>query len=93
MAYFVYILQSGSTSQYYIGHTDDLERRISQHNDAEYHESKHTKRSKGPWMCVYTEVYMTRSEAMHREKEIKGKKSRKYIENLLGRQSPESVRD
>jgi predicted GIY-YIG superfamily endonuclease len=36
---------------------------------------------------------MTRSEAMHREKEIKGKKSRKYIENLLGRQSPESVRD
>ncbi len=54
---------------------------------------KHTKRNKGPWTCVYTEVYMTRSEAMKREKEIKGKKSRKYIEYLLSRQSPESVRD
>jgi hypothetical protein len=36
---------------------------------------------------------MTRSEAMQREKEIKGKKSRVYIEYLLSRQSPESIRD
>ena len=93
MAYFVYILQSESTSQYYIGHTDDLDRRIYQHNDAEYHGSKHTKRNKGPWTCVYTEEFTTRSEAMKREKEMKAKKSKKYIEYLLSWQSPESVRD
>jgi putative endonuclease len=93
MPYFIYILQSKSTSQYYIGHTDNLARRISQHNDADYQGSKHTKRSKGPWTCVYTETYMTRSDAMQREKEIKAKKSRKYIDNLLNRQSPEGVRD
>jgi len=93
MAYFVYILQSESTSQYYIGHTDNLDRRISQHNDADYHGSKHTKRNKGPWTCVYTEEFTTRSEAMKREKEMKAKKSKKCIEYLLSQQSPESVRD
>jgi len=93
MAYFVYILQSESTSQHYIGHTDDLERRISQHNDADYHGSKYTKRNKGPWTCVYTEEFATRSEAMKREKEIKAKKSKKSIEYLLSRQSPEGIRD
>jgi putative endonuclease len=73
--------------------SDNLERRISQHNNVNYHGSKHTKRSKGPWLLVHTENFVTRSEAMHREKEIKGKKSRKYIENLISRQSLESVRD
>ena len=93
MPYIVYILQSKSTSRYYIAHKDNLERRIDQHNNGAYHGSKHTKRNKGPWECVYTEAYTTRSEAMQREKEIKGKKSRGYIESLLSRQSPEGVRD
>jgi putative endonuclease len=93
MPYFVYILQSESSAQYYIGHTNNLTRRISQHNDTDYHGSKHTKRSKGPWICVYTESFGTRSEAMQREKEIKAKKSKVYIEYLLSWQSPEGVRD
>ena len=93
LPYTVYILRSESTGRYYIGHTDNLDRRLSQHNDANYHGSNHTKRNKGPWICVYTESFGTRSEAMKREKEIKGKKSRSYIESLLSRQSPESVRD
>ncbi|MEW6052869.1 MAG: GIY-YIG nuclease family protein [Nitrospirota bacterium] len=93
MPFLVYILKSESTSQYYIGHTDDLDRRISQHNNIDYHGSQHTKRNKGPWTCVYTETFLTRSEAMQREKEIKSKKSRRYIEYLLNWQSPEGVRD
>jgi putative endonuclease len=93
MSYFVYILQSESTSQYYIGHTDNLDRRVSQHNDPEYHGSKHTKRNKGLWVCVYKEEFISRADAMKREKELKMKKSRTYIENLISRQSPESVRD
>jgi len=93
LSYFVYILQSESTSKYYIGHTDNLARRISQHNDADYQGSKHTKRNKGPWRSIYTESFDARSEAVVREKEIKRKKSRKYIEYLLSRQSPEGIRD
>jgi putative endonuclease len=94
MAFIVYILRSESISGYYVGHTDDLSRRILQHNDPAYHGSKHTKRNKGPWVCVYTERYDTRASAMKREKEIKARKSRTYIEFLVeGRQSPEGLRD
>ena len=94
MAFIVYILRSESISGYYVGHTDDLSRRILQHNDSEYQGSKHTKRNKGPWTCVYAEQYNTRAEAMRREKEIKAKKSRQYIEFLIyRRQSPEGLRD
>jgi putative endonuclease len=64
LPYVVYILQSESTSRYYVGHTDDLKRRLLQHNDSSYKGSKHTKRSRGPWVCVYTEEFGTRSEAM-----------------------------
>ncbi len=92
--YIVYILKSESTSRFYVGHTDNITRRLAQHNDPDYHGSKHTKRNRGPWACVYTEEYDTRSKAMKREKQIKATKSKKYIEFLIGSwQSPESVRD
>ncbi|MGE5892939.1 MAG: GIY-YIG nuclease family protein [bacterium] len=94
MPYFVYILESESTSQFYVGHTDDIERRLSQHNDPHYRGSKHKKRFSGPWRCVYTELFTTRSAAMSREKQIKAKKSRAHIESLIcSRQSPECLRD
>ena len=35
------------------------------------------------WCVVYDEVFNNRSDAMKREKEIKDKKSRKYIEWLI----------
>ena len=36
-----------------------------------------------PWEMVYTENFVSRSSASAREKEIKNKKSRKYIELLI----------
>ncbi len=38
---------------------------------------------KGPWKLVYTENYENRSMAVGREMELKKKKSRIYIENLI----------
>jgi putative endonuclease len=80
--YFIYILKSDSTSRYYIGHTDNLDRRISEHNNPDYHGTQYTKRHAGPWTCVYTETYETRAKAIQREKELKAKKSKKHIEFL-----------
>lgn len=79
----MYILQSESTGRFYIGSTDDLERRLAQHNDPGYAGSKTTKRFKGPWKLVYSEPFHTRSQAMAREKKIKAWKSRKAIERLI----------
>ena len=94
MRYIVYILQSQASGRFYVGQTSDLERRIDQHNDSSYNVSVYTKRLKGPWVCVYHEGFDTRGEAIRREREIKSKKSRRYIQYLIrGRQSPGVGRD
>ncbi|MDI6765365.1 MAG: GIY-YIG nuclease family protein [Bacteroidota bacterium] len=79
--YFVYILQSKKIGQYYVGHTDNLERRMSEHDNGK---SPYTK-GRGPWTLVNVEEFATRSEAMKREKEIKGQKSREFIERLINK--------
>ena len=81
--YHLYILQSETTGRYYIGQTDNLDRRLSEHNDSRYTGSKTTKRFTGPWTLMYSEAYTTRHEAMSRERQVKGWKSRKAIDRLI----------
>jgi putative endonuclease len=79
MLYFVYILQSERDGSYYVGHTADLKRRVQRHNDGR---STYTK-AKAPWKLIYQEQFFSRSEASRREREIKGKRNRAYIEQLV----------
>jgi putative endonuclease len=79
-SFFLYILQGDKDGRYYVGITNSLEARISQHNRGV---GKST-RSSRPWRLIYTEEYRTRSEATRREKKIKSQKSRAYIQNLIG---------
>ena len=83
LPFFTYILQSESSGRYYIGSTDDLDRRVRQHNDPNYHGSKTTKRFKGPWKLVHFEEYETRGAAILREKKLKSWKSRIKISQLV----------
>ena len=71
MGYFAYILQSGSTGRYYCGFSEDVARRVRQHNDPEYTGSKTTKRFAGPWLLVWKKAVETRADAMTLEKRIK----------------------
>ena len=77
--FFIYIIYSIKIDQYYIGQTENLENRLYRHNNSG---SKSTKKAKD-WTLKYTEVFTTRSLAVKRETEIKGKKSRSYIESLI----------
>ncbi|MBN8667177.1 MAG: GIY-YIG nuclease family protein [Chitinophagales bacterium] len=79
MPYFVYIIYSSQIDQYYIGHTENLKDRLFRHQNSG---SKATKKAKD-WVMVYSENFESRSEAARREKEIKAKKSRKYIESVV----------
>lgn len=76
MLFYTYILYSSIKDKFYIGHTENVQNRLLQHN---------TRNNLGTndWTVVYTETYDNRSDAMKREKEIKNKKSRKYIEWLI----------
>ncbi|MCW5909050.1 MAG: GIY-YIG nuclease family protein [Chitinophagales bacterium] len=80
MAYTVYILYSKQSDKYYVGHTDNLTRRIEEHNSGQ---TRYTSATASDWRVVYTQQFATRSDAMKREREIKHKKSRRYIEWLV----------
>ena len=75
----VYIIYSNKIDQYYIGQTENIENRLYRHNN---NGSKSTKKA-NDWVLIYTEEFPTRVLAVNREAEIKKKKSRVYIENLI----------
>ena len=79
MKHFTYILYSENINKYYVGYTNNLERRIGEHNRIK---GKFT--DKGiPWRIVHTETFDNRIDAHKRELQIKNKKSRKYIEWII----------
>ncbi len=90
--YWTYVLENAS-GRFYVGHTADLSRRLTEHNDSDGSKSKYT-RKHGPWQLVWSQELPTRSEAMKRERFIKSRKSATWIcKYLLGRASPDVHRD
>ena len=83
--WYTYILYSEKINKFYIGSTYNLEWRLERHNMGW---GKFTKKGI-PWRIVYFEKYDSSIKALTREKEIKNKKSRKYLEQLI--QSEENV--
>ena len=75
--FYVYVLKSRKNGKFYTGHTDDLKRRINDHNTRK-DKTKFTCVN-GPWDLVFFEIFNTRSEAMKREKALKSGKGREYI--------------
>ena len=77
--YTVYILYSHKIDRYYIGYSNDITRRLDEHNRRK---GKFTDRGI-PWVIVYTEDFKSKEEAVERESYIKSQKSRIYIESLI----------
>ncbi len=76
---YTYILRCADGSLY-TGWTNNLEKRIEQHNSGKG--AKYTK-GRRPVKLAYYEEFDTKEEAMKREREIK-KMTRKEKETLLG---------
>ncbi|MFA6198541.1 MAG: GIY-YIG nuclease family protein [Patescibacteria group bacterium] len=77
--YHVYILHSQSTNRYYIGCTNNLTRRFSQHQKG-YPKSTRPGR---PWIIIHKEIYPTLSKARQRERFLKNLKSRVILEKYI----------
>ncbi|MCC6370692.1 MAG: GIY-YIG nuclease family protein [Bacteroidia bacterium] len=77
--YHLYIIYSVKLNRYYIGHTENLEKRLFEHNNGI---STYTSKA-SDWELKYKEAFVTREESHKREREIKKKKSRVYIEKLI----------
>ena len=79
MAYF-YILHSSTLDKYYIGATSDvLEERLRRHLTAH---NGFTSKAKD-WKLVYSEHYDDIKEALKRERQVKGWKSKSMINKLI----------
>jgi len=79
--YFIYILYSPSADKYYIGHTNDIIRRMEEHNHSlgNKYSSKYR-----PWILkVSFQVGNQRGLARKIENHIKRQKSRVYIEGII----------
>ena len=74
--HYIYIVKCADGT-YYTGYTNDLERRIKQHNEGEG--AKYTK-GRRPVKLVHSEQFETKSKAMKREYEIKQFKQERKIE-------------
>ena len=79
----VYVIQNPD-GKLYIGQTDRLEWRLHQHNDPAHTLTRTTKRFRGPWNLVYSEVQSDRSSALAREKALKSGQGRAWLKSVIG---------
>ena len=77
--FFVYIIKSSKLDRYYIGSTENLEKRIKSHNSGKVKSTKAYR----PWVIVYTECFENKTTALKREKQIKSYKSGEAFKNLI----------
>ena len=68
MGFVVYILRSKKDGSLYVGHTNDLARRLAEHNNPL---GKSYTAKRGPWELVHSEDHPDRSTAMNREHYLK----------------------
>ncbi|MGD0785805.1 MAG: GIY-YIG nuclease family protein [Sedimentisphaerales bacterium] len=85
MKYYVYILADKKDGNIYVGRTNDLINRISEHKSCII--SNYTKNT-GIHILVYYEEYKSLQEAIKRERQIK-KWKREWKINLIERSNPE----
>jgi len=77
--YIVYLLLSIKDNRTYLGSTDNLERRLKEH---EYGECKSTKNCR-PLKLIYTEEYATIEEARKRERYLKTRHGRRELKRIF----------
>ena len=84
--YYVYLIKSEKRDEIYVGSTNDLKRRLNEHNNGL---SISTKRYM-PWKLIYYEAYRIEADARNREAGLKNhgnalRELKKRINNSLYR--------
>jgi len=77
--YFVYVISSSKKNYIYVGLTNDVSRRMDEHNKGY---NKTTKPYR-PFELKFQEKYSTRSKAREREKDLKSGSGKEFLKSLL----------
>jgi putative endonuclease len=65
--YYVYVLKSKRFEKVYVGYSEDLRRRLDEHNSGKVKSTKAFR----PWILVYYESYLSKKDARKREINLK----------------------
>jgi putative endonuclease len=72
---YIYVIRSQKDGRFYVGMTENVEKRLKEHNQGK------TKSTKGycPWKLFFFEEYMTRVDARKREIYLKSGYGKQWI--------------
>lgn len=77
--YYTYVLKCEKTGVFYTGATNNLERRLQQHNGGEVYYTS----NKLPLNLVYFEACLNKDDAYRRERYLKTGMGKRYIKNRI----------
>ena len=77
--YYVYVLLSEMDNKFYTGYTNNLKRRIAEHNQGKVKSTK----SRVPLILVYYEGSLVQQDATRREKYLKSGNGKIYLRSRL----------
>ncbi|MEK7647397.1 MAG: GIY-YIG nuclease family protein [Patescibacteria group bacterium] len=77
--FYVYAIKSMARKYIYVGLTNNLARRVGQHNN----KKEKTTRSFAPFKILLTETFPTRIHARQRERYLKSGIGKEYLKSLL----------
>ncbi|MCA9383765.1 GIY-YIG nuclease family protein [Candidatus Dojkabacteria bacterium] len=84
---FVYILFSKNIDRFYVGMSNNPDRRLIYHNIGKGGGNAFTKRAHD-WQIVFTQKFVDKQSASKFETHIKTQKSRRYIKSLIKNKAP-----
>jgi len=73
--YYTYIIESSVSKKWYIGHTNDIERRLIEHNSGQ---NKSTK-GKGLWKLIFLSRFNNNLDANKFELKLKKLRNKEFI--------------
>ncbi|MEP3839084.1 MAG: GIY-YIG nuclease family protein [Algibacter sp.] len=79
MIYYVYVIRSEKNNRIYKGLTQDLEKRLVQHNMGEHKETKGYR----PWVLVYSKVFTSQIEAKDYHKYLKSEDGIEFLKTII----------
>lgn len=77
--FYTYVLRSKVDKKLYVGYTDDLRRRLEQHNNGRVPATKHRR----PLELIYFEACLNKDKAFKREKYFKTGYGRRFLSSRI----------
>ncbi|MGA2678464.1 MAG: GIY-YIG nuclease family protein [Sedimentisphaerales bacterium] len=77
--YYVYVLRSEKDGKFYVGYTNNVRKRVEQHNNGQVESTKR----RTPLELIYWEGCINQQDATKREKYLKSSWGKRYIKGRL----------